>query len=66
MDNVGGGVGFTNIDALPEGKLLQVSYGKRRKGEGVDRPKIKNKSLVRKMMANMPAPTKLDNMTAKE
>lgn len=22
--------GFTNIDALPNGKLLQVSYGKKR------------------------------------
>lgn len=52
MDNVGGGVGFTNINALPLGKILQSSYGRRR--EGSDKIKIKNKGMVKKMMSNMP------------
>lgn len=66
MDNIGGGVGFTNIDALPSGKILQTSYGRRNSNGPIEKPKIKNKGLVRKMMEHMPKPTKLDNLSAKE
>lgn len=54
---------FSNIDALPLGSLLQTSYGGKKKRP--EFPEIKNKGMVRKMMANMPAPTKLDNMKSK-